>query len=196
MLNLRPTTGANYNFYNNIFEATNATMNGNAVFGAGVYLQNSAISLVKVSGNYIWQSNPGTSNIFEWLRRRILSRFSSTLVGRPNTDVWYGGSHYRTSFPFGTNTYANPGFANPQGLPTTVPNCASYTNTTDCMNQGYHVAASLTPSGGAVGKGYQPPGSCAPDPYFPTWLKGVVYLQWNGTSLTDNSGVITMPCEM
>ena len=178
-----PTTanGTYYNIQHNIFVATLATSGSNGkapVYGAGVYVDNANSSLVNVSGNYIWQSNPGTK----------------TTAGNPNTDVYVNGSHNMTSFPFGTNTYGNPGLANPGGLPTTAPSCGNYTNTTDCMNQGYNVAANLTPSGGAAGLGYQPPGPCAPDPYFPAWLKGVVYLHWNGSGLTENAGLITMPC--
>jgi hypothetical protein len=55
----------------------------------------------------------------------------------------------------------------------------------------------LTPTaGGTAGKGYQPPGACAADPDYPTWLKGVVYLQWNsGTgAITENAGLINKPC--
>jgi hypothetical protein len=73
-----------------------------------------------------------------------------------------------------------------------------YTNTTDCMNTGYKVAAMVAPSGAAAGTGtgYQPPGTCKLDPYYPAWLKGVVYLHWDGSKLTENPGLITMPCGM
>ena len=175
--------GSSYTATNNIFVATMVTggNNGTAtVFAAGIYVDNPNTSLVNVSGNYIWQSNPGT-------------KFTA---GNPNTDVWLNGSHNTTSFPFGTNTYNNPGLANPGALPTGAPDCSSYTNTTDCMNTGYSVAANIAPSGGAVGIGYKAPGPCAPDPYYPTWLKGVVYLQWNsGTqTITEKAGLLTKPC--
>jgi hypothetical protein len=143
-------------------------------------VNNENISLISINDNYFWHSNPGTS----------------TRPGNPNTDVYVSGSHNKTSFPFGTNRYENPGFANPDGLPSAAPNCDTYADTTDCMNGRYQVGADLTPSGDAVGHGYQPPGPCAPDPYFPAWLKGVVYLHWNGSSLTENSGLITKPCHM
>ena len=68
-----------------------------------------------------------------------------------------------------------------------APKCSGYTNTTACMNEAYKIAANLNPSV-AVGKGYQPPGLCKSDPYFPTWLKGVVFLRWNGSTLTENGG--------
>ena len=58
------------------------------------------------------------------------------------------------------------------------------------------VSASMTPSGGAAGKGYQPPGACRTDAYYPTWLKGIVYLTANGSSLTENEGLITKPCNL
>ncbi len=175
--------GSYYSINNNIFVTTEATSGNNSrtpVNAAGIYVNNSNTSLVVVNGNYLWQSNPGTV----------------TKAGNPNTDIYVNGVHNTTSFPFGTNTYSDPGFANPGGLPTTAPNCANYINTTDCMNKRYNIAANLAPSGAAVGKGYRPPGPCAPDPYFPAWLKGVVYLHWNGSSLTENGGLITMPCSM
>jgi hypothetical protein len=95
-----------------------------------------------------------------------------------------------TSVPTGTT----PGFANPTALPTTAPNCSAFMDVTDCMNIGMGVAADLAPSGAAVGKGYQPPGPCTADPFFPTWAKGLVYLHWNGAGLTENAGLITKPC--
>ena len=54
----------------------------------------------------------------------------------------------------------------------------------------------LTPTAaGTSGKGYQLPSTtCAPNADYPTWLKGVVYLQWNGTSITENQGLVTKPC--
>jgi hypothetical protein len=135
---------------------------------------------VAAASNYLWQSNPGTS----------------TSAGNPNTDVWVNNSHNTTSFPFGANIYGNPGFASPQTLPTTTaPNCTNQTNTTACMTAA-GVVGDLTPSGGAAGLGYQPPGPCTADAYFPTWLKGIVYLSWNGASLSENSGLITKPCGM
>jgi hypothetical protein len=110
--------------------------------------------------------------------------------------VYNNNVHNTTSFPFGTNTYNNPGFANPGGLPTGAPNCSSYTNTTDCMNTGYSVYADLTPSGAAAGVGYKPPGACAADAYYPTWLKGIVYLRWSGTALSENAGLVNKPCDL
>jgi hypothetical protein len=172
-----------YSIYDNIFVTTEVTSGKNGqtpVYAAGFYLNNNNTQLVVAERNYFWQSNPGEVKT----------------AGNPNTDVYVNGSRNRTSFPFGANEYTDPKLANPGGLPSTAPNCVYFTNTTACMNEGYRVAANLTPSGGAVGHGYQPPGPCAPDPYFPIWLKGVVYLHWNVSNLTENGGLITKPCNM
>jgi len=182
-----PSAGAVYSITNNIFEATMATPGGAAntcksnglgcqVYGAEIGCTNTC-PYTTITGNYIWNSYPPTSTA---------SGGTNTLVYDPNQGSW----------PFGTNTYNNPGFGNPGGLPASAPNCAAYTNTTACMNTGYQVAADLTPSDGAAGKGYQPPGACAPDAYYPTWLKGIVYLTVSGSSITENVGLITKPCGM
>jgi hypothetical protein len=60
----------------------------------------------------------------------------------------------------------------------------------------------LTPTaGGMVGKGFQLPsttclssGDIVTD--YPAWLKGIVYLHWNGASLTENADLATKPCGM
>jgi hypothetical protein len=132
---------------------------------------------ILVQGNYIWNST---------------SR--STSPGGRNT-VLYNPHFNNKTFTLGANTYNDPGFANPNDLPTSAPKCSRYTNTTACMNEGYKVAANLNPIV-AVGKGYRPPGPCKSDPYFPTWLKGIVFLRWNGSIITENGGLITKPCNM
>jgi hypothetical protein len=108
----------------------------------------------------------------------------------------------------GTNTYVDPGFANTSDLLTNwsgVPNCTGYANVTACMGWNYAsqtaranspIADLTATAGGTSGKGYQPPYACAPDPLYPTWLKGVVYLQWNGSSLTENADLVNKPCDM
>jgi len=46
-----------------------------------------------------------------------------------------------------------------------------------------------------AGIGYQLPSTtCSSNADYPTWLKGIVYLQWNGTSITENVGLVTTPC--
>ena len=178
-----PAGGSFYKIYGNIFVATEATAGANAktpVVAAAIAVKNSKVDLVSITDNTFWQANPGTR----------------VGPGNPNTDVSVSGWRSINAFPFGANAYVDPGLADPAGLPTTAPNCHGYTNTTDCMNRRYRVAAKVRPSGGAVANGYQPPGPCAPDPYYPDWLKGLVYLHWNGSGLTENSGLITKPCNM
>jgi hypothetical protein len=110
----------------------------------------------------------------------------------------------------GTNIYASPNFNNPSDFVTNrygVPNCSGFISTTACMGWVFATQTATNPSvifdmtpttAGAIGKGYQPPlTSCASsDPDYPTWLKGIVYLHWNGSSLTENSDLITKPCGM
>jgi hypothetical protein len=177
---------------NSIFEATTATQGGAPkaycshgstygcpVLGTLIAFQNRAATTndIRVQGNYIRNSTSGSAS-----------------PGGRNT-VLYNPGFNNTTFMLGANSHKDPGFDNPRDLPTSAPNCNGYTNTTACMNEGYKVAANLNPSV-AVGKGYQPPGPCKSDPYFPTWLKGVVFLHWNGSTLTENSGLITKPCDM
>jgi hypothetical protein len=102
----------------------------------------------------------------------------------------YNGNLYSSG-----NTLSSPGFSNPGVLPTAAPNCAGFATTAACMSAA-GVVADLTPSGGAVGKGYAAPGACAADAYYPAWLKGVVYLTVNGSALTESTGLLNKPCNM
>ena len=173
-----PSGTGSYTITNNIFEATMGSAGNNGtttVRGAEIDCLNSC-SQVNISGNYIWNSNPPTT----------------TSTGGKNTHSYINNVDSARR-PWGTNTYDDPGFANPSVLPAAAPNCSGYATTTACMI-GTGVVADLTPSGGATGKGYQPPGPCAPDAYFPTWLKGVVYLSWSGSALTEKGGLISKPC--
>jgi hypothetical protein len=60
------------------------------------------------------------------------------------------------------------------------------------------VISDLVPTaGGTSGKGFQLPSvTCAANSDYPTWLKGIVYLHWNGSSITENSDLVTKPCKM
>jgi hypothetical protein len=180
MLNqVYPTTGS-YAFTNNIFEATVTSSAGGTVYGAAIDCSNGCpANVIATNGNYIWNSHPPTT----------------TVSGGRNTQAWYNGMDQGASFPWGANTFDDPGFANPGALPAGAPNCSGFANTTACMI-GAGVPANIKPSGGAAGKGYQPPGACTADAYYPTWLKGVVYLKASGSNLTENAGLITKPCNL
>ena len=109
----------------------------------------------------------------------------------------------------GTNTYISPSFTNTTDLLANqvgVPNCNAFANTTECMGWNANTNTLTTPSvisdlvptaSGTTVKGYQKPSTtCAANADYPTWLKGIVYLQWNGSTLSENSGLITRPCNM
>jgi hypothetical protein len=117
--------------------------------------------------------------------------------------------------PTPVNITANPGFTNTADLLSNrsgVPNCSAFTNVTACMGWNANASSLTTPSvisdltpscANCAGKGYQKPSiTCgplnAPDStaLYPTWLKGIVYLHWNGTSLTENADLVTKPCGM
>jgi hypothetical protein len=112
-----------------------------------------------------------------------------------------------TSGELGTNTYANPLYTNTTDLLANqqgVPNCSGFATTTACMGWNAITGVLTTPSvisdlvptaSGTAGNGYQLPSiTCAPNPDYPTWLKGIVYLHWNGTTITENAGLVSKPC--
>lgn len=113
----------------------------------------------------------------------------------------------------GSNNYADPLYTNTTDLLANwvgAPNCSSFLSTDACLGWSLssQTARSLTPIGdliptapGTSGQGYQgasatcvTTGPLASD--YPAWLKGVVYLHWNGTALTENAGLVTKPCGM
>ena len=126
-----------------------------------------------------------------------------------NCNSTYDAETWGASSTLGTNTYTNPSFTNTTDLlanRTGVPNCNSFTNTTQCMGWNANTSMLTTPSiisdlvptaSGTSGKGYQKPSTiCAANADYPTWLKGVIYLHWNGSSLTESGDLITKPCNM
>jgi hypothetical protein len=60
------------------------------------------------------------------------------------------------------------------------------------------VISDLQPTAsGTAGKGYQLPSlNCASNPDYPSWLKGVVYLHWDGTKIWEYSDLVQKPCGM
>jgi hypothetical protein len=197
-----PTRTGSYNVSNSLFESTQVTCGGaagatpfrralglatggaagaNTVYGALIAEINSApgFPTATVQGNYIWQSHPPTT----------------ATAGPPNTLVYLDGAR-SSSWNFGTNTYNDPGLHEPASLFSSSPDCSSYNNVTDCMLTGYHVYVNIKPTLAPTTIGYQPPGACAPDAYYPTWLKGIVYLHWNGSVITENTNLVNKPCGM
>jgi hypothetical protein len=182
-INVQSTTSAlpyPISIYNNI-SRTNYVTTGNQGTSYGVVYA----ALTGGAYNVTWGGS-GTQNIFKGEATTCLG----VCDAGKNVVAFNGGS-------YGTNTYADPGFTNPTDLLANrsgSPNCSAYANVNACMAS---AIADLTPTAtGMTGKGYRPPGACVVDPYFPTWLKGVVYLSWNGSTLSENGGLISKPCNM
>jgi hypothetical protein len=145
----------------------------------------------------------GLQNILLGLATTCQGPYCAGSGGTNASAVSFDGSN-----DLGINLYESPSFNNVSDLVTNrygTPNCASFTNTVACMGWNYATQAATNPStiydltptaSSAAGKGYQPPGACASDTDYPTWLKGVVYLQWNSSTgvITENSGLVTKPC--
>jgi hypothetical protein len=186
-----PTIPWSFQIFNNIIQQSYSTnpQTGSEVLYA-LFTQPATSLLIGA------QVRPGAENI---------------LNGSPSStrDATNGGSGATT----GRNTSANPGFKNVSDLITNhlgVPNCTGFGTTTACMGWNANtntmtslsVLDDLTPTaGGMAGKGFQLPsttclssGDIVTD--YPAWLKGIVYLHWNGASLTENADLATKPCGM
>jgi hypothetical protein len=114
---------------------------------------------------------------------------------------------------FGTDFYENPTLKNPTDLIANhigVPNCTGFVTTTACMGWNANtnsmtslsVLDDLTPSSAhSAGRGFQLASTTCDSSTtddlatdYPTWLHGIVYLHWNGASITENSDLVTKPC--
>jgi hypothetical protein len=139
----------------------------------------------------------------------ITASGSTCSMGSCNATHDYGSDAGNSA---GTNFYhENPLFANTANLLSNwmgAPNCSGFANVTACMgwNANTSTLTPLTPiadlvpsSAHSSGKGYQRPSTTCVNsgPIFndyPIWLKGVVYLHWDGSSLTENADLVTKPC--
>jgi hypothetical protein len=183
-----PQGSGKYEVTNNIFLATiktcgnvgvwpvyGAVVNGNG--STGVVL---APPPVTVAGNWIFNNVAPTTDG----------------ANGGNTHVWNLPRGDNAAWVFGANVYADPGLANPTLLPSAAPDCTGSQNVTDCMISKYGVYNAIKPTAAPTKIGYQRPTTCRPDPIYPDFLKGIVYLHWNGTNLTTVEGLITKPCEL
>jgi hypothetical protein len=174
-----------YSITNNIFLATLTASgrSGGRVWGAAIDCRGNNTCLanvIAISGNYIWDNEDATP-----------------AMGGNNTTAFYSGAGQGSNWPWGSNTYSDPEMTAPSSLPSTAPDCSGYSNVTTCMNRKYNVSNNVAPGRSAVGIGYTAPGHCAPDAYFPTWLKGVVYVCWSpatGTFDYNPNVLINQPC--
>jgi hypothetical protein len=183
-----PKGAGKYRISSNIFLATmntcgnsgiwpvyGAVVNGNG--STGVVLSQLSVT---ISGNWIFNNVPPVTNG----------------AGGKNTHVWNLPSADDAKWVFGTNTYSDPNLANPTSLPSTAPDCERRQSVTDCMLHKYGVYEGIRPTTAPTTVGYQPPTSCRPDELYPTYLKGIVYLHWDGNGLTEVDGLLTKPCEL
>lgn len=178
---------------NNISLANVATVGGGG--GGPVFAYSTGGTLG--SNNWTVGGTSGQTNIFK-------------AVGSSCPDTCNSGDDVRAGngYSFGTNTYTNPLFNNTTDLLAnwiTPPNCSGKSDVAACMGWNYtgQTATANTPiydliptAAAASGKGYRAPGACAADSNWPAWLKGVVYLVWNGTGLTENAGLVQKPCNV
>jgi hypothetical protein len=189
----------NISVFNNIDQETVATC-----LGSPSYPVYSLVMGTSQTAPYnITIGGAGEQNVFLGLASSCQGPYCVGSGGSNATAVSVDSSN-----DMGINTYENPVFNNASDLVANrygTPNCSSYTNTVACMgwNNATQMATNpstiydLTPTAsGTAGKGYQPPGACAPDADYPSWLKGIVYLQWNSSTgvITENSGLVTKPC--
>jgi hypothetical protein len=139
-----------------------------------------------------------------------LARWATTGASTPAIDIYYATKVtvsnsfvYSSIGLFGLNGYtasgvtlsgvylpnvtnvttASPNFVNPHQV-TAAPDCSAATSVPQCLAQ---LIADFTPqAAGAVGLGYQPPGACAPNPDWPSWI--------GPGDVPD--GIVTKPCGM
>ena len=187
---------------NNISQPNLAWVGNNIGNGEPVYAlgTNGNLTDVTIGGT-------GNENYFNGLA--TLCRGNYCL---PSTEP-YGAASWGTLADLGTNFYTDPALRNTADLVNNrvgVPNCSGFTNTSACMGYDSTTGTLTTPSAisdlqptasGTSAKGYQLPSTtCVTSgsvyQYYPSWLKGIVYLHWNGSSITENTGLVTKPCGM
>lgn len=130
-----------------------------------------------------------------------------------SSTVLTGAATWGTVADLGTNFYTSPAFNNPSDLVNYrkgTPYCYGFTNTTACMGYDANTQTLTNPSAiydlqptvnEARSAGYQLPSTaCVTDgsvaTYYPVWLKGIVYLQWDSSTqtITENADLVTKPC--
>jgi hypothetical protein len=173
---------------NNLAQTNAASNSGRPIYGA-------------VIGGTHWTSFMDSGNFLNG------SATSCAGVSCNSSSAPFSTAYFNGNNPSGSDTYLSPGYTNVSDLMTNrtgTPTCTGFATTTACMGWSANTCTLATPSvisdlvptaSGTGGKGYQLPSlTCAPNSDYPTWLKGVVYLQWNGTTITENAGLVNKPC--
>jgi hypothetical protein len=150
-----------------------------------------------VTGNYLWGTSTACEGTCEPSSSQAIAiNCCSTPTLSPPTGI-----------------FTDPAFTDPTDAMTNwigAPTCSGFTNVAACMGWNFNTqtASTLTPisdltptASGTSGVGYRPPGPCAPDSLYPTWTKGMNYLQVvggfvNSATFTENSGLTNKPCGM
>lgn len=181
------TSTWNVSMTNNLGQTNKASQNGEPIYGLTI----DAVQWLTLvdSGNYF----NGSATIAHGTPWPASPPYSATYANSNNPSM--------------TDFYTSPNFTNVSDLMTNqtgVPNCTGFQTTVQCMGYNPLTGAMTTPSiisdlvptaNGTAGKGYQlPKVACATNPDYPTWLKGIVYLHWNGTTITENAGLVSKPC--
>jgi hypothetical protein len=178
-----------FNITNNIvFEASATNPNGQPR-AAWVWGPPGAASTFTNSGNFYFVAGQTTCN------------------GCSFHDSTFSTASFATSAMLGTSqTFQSPAFQNTADLLANwvgAPNCTGFAFTSACMGWNFSTQTAtantpifdLTPTAtGTSGKGYQPPGPCATDSNWPTWLYGIVGLQFNGSGVVQVQGLVNKPC--
>jgi hypothetical protein len=181
---------------------------GVAPGGATVY----ALNLQGLFGSLTF-GGTGNENV-------LISTVPSCTAGDCDTTN-FAATDQATTYPTGTNLYPAQGttiYSNVADLANRIgaPNCTGFTTTTACLGWNANTGA-LTANtfiadmqcvyGQCANHGFQLPSTtCANSSStgwlanlfadYPIWLKGIVYLHWNGTSITENQDLATKPCGM
>lgn len=176
---------------NNIGQTNAATSNGHSIFAAT--FGGSTWSNLTVGGS-------GTQNFFK--------ASASACPGGASCDSGHNVAAFNSN-TFGTNTYVDAGFNNTTDLLANwlgVPSCTGFITVTQCMGYDPNTATltsntviyDLVPtSTGTSGKGYQLPSTtCAANSDYPSRLKGIVVLHWDGTKITERPDLVSKPCNL
>lgn len=197
------------NIYNNIAKSNWATFGGSgggSVYALAMSIHNSGSSDTWSHWGLLTNGTAGNENIWKGQRNRC-----TIFNGQGGCDSGFNINWTDSVSRLGTNYYEDPSFANESELLKNrlgPPDCSGFASTTQCMGWDATTRTLTTPSvisdlvascTHCSGKGYQLPSTTCVNggtfyDLFPTWLKGVVYLHWTGAQITQNFGLLTLPC--
>jgi hypothetical protein len=165
-VNLQESNGITFN--KNIMQATAATQsgwNGTTTTSGKVYA---------LASTYSWPNTIFTNNDYFGVNGQHYCDYSDAGGGCNRN------SQYRPTFGAG-NVNVDPRFVNP-AIPASAPDCSQSATVTACFAP--IIAGFKARNPAVAGMGYRPPGACAPDPFWPTWVP---------VSLIPD-GIVTKPC--